>query len=209
MATALDAQGFSLRTCKFVFWCDELSSPPFSFPHASDFRHLGCRCILGPPVIHKICCSRCIDPQRGMLKAGLDLHYPVSYPAFTCHLWPALPLAPHTRAREGGGAKSEGQGHGWRWEQMAGRVTSVVRLSGPIIPPDGPPALLLFPAPGQPGLPRQRRLAATWACPGRERAVLSPHLALLLLICPEQRQLLDNPTWLSPPLFPLACRQGG
>lgn len=34
---------------------------------------------------------------------------------------PALPLAPHTGA--GGG------GHGWRGEQMAGRVTSVARLS--------------------------------------------------------------------------------
>lgn len=47
------------------------------------------------------------------------------------------------------GGDREGQGHGWRWEQMAGRVTSVVRLSGPIIPPDGPPALLLFPVLGQ------------------------------------------------------------
>lgn len=47
------------------------------------------------------------------------------------------------------GGDRGGQGHGWRWEQMAGRVTSVVRLSGPIIPPDGPPALLLLPAPGR------------------------------------------------------------
>lgn len=50
--------------------------------------------------------------------------------------------------QQSGGDGGE-QGHGWCWEQMAGRVTSVARLSGPIIPPDGPPALLPLPAPGR------------------------------------------------------------
>ena len=122
--------------------------------------------------------SRCTDPQRRMLKAGLDLCYRrlISLPP------PAI--AGHQRGKAGGC-----RGHGWRWEQMAGRVTSVVRLSGSIIPLDGPPALLPFPAPGRPGLPRQRRPAATRGCPGRERAALSPHLVPLLLTCPVQREL--------------------
>lgn len=98
--------------------------------------------------------------------------------SFPCLPWstspsPVVPLA-------GGG------GHGWRGEQMAGRVTSVARLSGPIIPPDGPPALLLFPAPGRPGLPRQRRMAAMRGCPGSQRAAPSPSLVPLLL---RQREL--------------------
>lgn len=141
----------------------------------------------------------CTDPRRGMLKAGLDLRYrmvSLHPPAIAGQPSPpppspVLPLAPHTGAGGGGGVKRGGGdgGHCWRWEQMAGRVTSVARLSGPIIPPDGPPALLPFPPPGRPGLPRQRQPAGMQGCPGRERAVLGPHLVPLLLYCPVRREL--------------------
>lgn len=168
-------------------------------PHASDFSHLGRGRILGPPEINMVCCLEVHRPSEGDAESRFrPPSPPYRFPVSICHHWPTpppppallCPWLPAPGLGEAVGRSGGGQGgHGWCWEQMAGRVTSVARLSGPIIPPDGPPALLLFPAPGRPGLPRQRRPAATWGCPGRRRAALSPHLLLLLLACPGQREL--------------------
>lgn len=83
---------FCACTCEFAFLGNELSSRPFSFPHTSDYSHLGPRHILGLPEINMICCLKVHRSSERDAESWLRPPLPpYRFLASTCHHWPTPP----------------------------------------------------------------------------------------------------------------------